>query len=449
MTTRSQDNDVRKTATLVFAIVAMAFGLVAVIVAGQAMNRSDSAKEAALTAGGGTQVTLSEFKITPATIDVAKGGSIVVTNNGTVTHNLGVKGTNLKTEMLAPGTSAKLDLGSLKAGSYTAYCQVPGHAEAGMTAQLTVGGSSGGMNMGSSSGSAAASSGMTNDQMDAQMAALDKTYPAKTEGLGAQLLAPKILPDGTKEFDLDAKIVQWEVQPGKKVEAWTYNGTVPGPTIKVNDGDKVRVVVKNDLPESTTVHWHGIIVPNAMDGVPNFTQPPIKPGQTFTYEFTAHGPAVGMYHSHDHAEKQVPNGMAGAFLIGEEPVPPGVTVSQEIPMVLDDAGTIGLSINGKAYPATAPIQAKLGDWVEIHYFNEGLQIHPMHLHGLAQTVIAKDGYPVPQPYEADTVLIAPGERYTVLVHADQPGVWAFHCHILTHAESDTGMMGMVTAMIVK
>jgi FtsP/CotA-like multicopper oxidase with cupredoxin domain len=391
-------------------------------------------------------VTLSEFKINPSMINVATGGSIVVTNSGSVTHNLGVKGTSLKTEMLAPGKSGKLDLKSLKSGTYTVYCQVPGHAEAGMTAMLHVGAGAG---SDPSTSSASGSSGMTAAQMDAAMLATDKQFPAKTEGLGAQPLAPKILPDGTKQFDLDAKIVQWEISPGKKVEAWTYNGTVPGPTIRVAIGDKVRVVLKNDLPESTVLHFHGLIVPNAMDGVPDITQPPIKPGQSFSYEFVAQGPAVGMYHSHQDAAKQVTNGMAGAFYVGDVPLPSGVNVSQNLPMVLDDAGTIGLTLNGKSYPATAPIQAKLGDWVEVSYFNEGLQIHPMHLHGLPQLVIAQDGFALPQPYQADTVMVAPGQRITVLVHADQPGVWAFHCHILTHAENDTGMFGMVTAMIVQ
>ena len=234
------------------------------------------------------------------------------------------------------------------------------------------------------------------------------------------------------------------------MEAWTYNGTVPGPTIKVAVGDKVRVVLKNQLPESTVMHFHGLEVPNAMDGVPDITQPPIKPGQSFTYEFVAKGPAVGMYHSHYDAAKQVTNGMAGAFFVGDMPLPAGTGApAQQVPMVLNDAGTIGLTINGKSYPATAPIQAKLGDWIEVHYFNEGLQIHPMHLHGLPQKVIAQDGFPLPQPYQADTVMVAPGQRITVLVHATDPGVWAFHCHILTHAENDTGMFGMVTALIVK
>jgi FtsP/CotA-like multicopper oxidase with cupredoxin domain len=155
-----------------------------------------------------------------------------------------------------------------------------------------------------------------------------------------------------------------------------------------------------------------------------------------------------MYHSHHHAEHQVPDGLIGALLIGDEPVPAGVTVSQEVPMVLNDAGVIGLTLNGKSFPATAPVIAKRGEWVEIHYMNEGLQIHPMHLHGLPQLVIAKDGFPI-TPYQADTISVAPGERYTVLVHATDPGVWAWHCHILTHAERADGMFGMVTTFIVQ
>jgi FtsP/CotA-like multicopper oxidase with cupredoxin domain len=271
-----------------------------------------------------------------------------------------------------------------------------------------------------------------------------------TKGVGAQVLQPTVLPDGTKQFKLTAAVTPWEVSPGKTVQAWTYNGTVPGPTIHVNPGDHVQVVLDNQLPESTAIHFHGITVPNAMDGVPDVTQPPVKPGQSFTYDFVASTtPEVGMYHSHHHAEHQVPDGLMGAFLIGEEPTPAGVTPTQEFPMVLNDAGVIGLTLNGKSFPATAPVVANQGDWVEVHYMNEGLQIHPMHLHGLAQLVVAKDGYPVPAPYDVDTLTVAPGERYTVLVHATSPGVWAWHCHILSHAEGANGMFGMVTAFVVK
>jgi FtsP/CotA-like multicopper oxidase with cupredoxin domain len=156
-----------------------------------------------------------------------------------------------------------------------------------------------------------------------------------------------------------------------------------------------------------------------------------------------------MYHSHHHAEHQVPDGLTGAFIVGEEPNPVGVTPTQELPMVLNDAGVIGLTLNGKSFPATAPVVAHQGDWVEIHYMNEGLQMHPMHLHGLPQLVVAKDGFPVPNPYRVDTLDVAPGERYTVLVQASAPGVWAWHCHILSHAEGANGMFGMVTAFVVQ
>jgi manganese oxidase len=105
-----------------------------------------------------------------------------------------------------------------------------------------------------------------------------------------------------------------------------------------------------------------------------------------------------------------------------------------------------LTLNGKSFPATAPVVTNLGDYVMVHYLNEGMMAHPMHLHGMVQKIIAKDGIPLAQPYEAE---VSPGERYTALIHADTPGVWAWHCHILTHAESAQGMFGMVTAMIVK
>lgn len=118
-------------------------------------------------------------------------------------------------------------------------------------------------------------------------------------------------------------------------------------------------------------------------------------------------------------------------------------------MVLNDAGTIGLSLNGKSFPATEPYFATVGDWVVIHYYNEGLQVHPMHLHQFPQLVFAKDGFPLETPYWADTVNVAPGERYSVLVNIDRAGVWVWHCHVLTHVERATGMFGMVTAFIVE
>src|SRR5690606_19896074 len=163
------------------------------------------------------------------------------------------------------------------------------------------------------------------------------------------------------------------------------------------------------------IHFHGVHdIPNRVDGVPDITQPPIKPGKTYDYRFVAKTQSVGMYHSHYNAQKQVVNGLLGPFLVGEVPTPNNIRPTQEIPMVLNDAGSIGLSINGKSFPATAPIVANVGDWIEIHYMNEGLMVHPMHTHGFEQWVIARDGIKLDSPYYADTLNIAPGERFTVL-----------------------------------
>jgi FtsP/CotA-like multicopper oxidase with cupredoxin domain len=440
-------------ATMVFTFLTLVLAFCALAAAGMAMSKSNDAEEAAAKANG-TPVTLTEFAIDPSMLDVSAGGTLTVHNEGTAVHNLRVADTDLGTPDLQAGGTASLDLSSLKPSNYTVFCSIPGHRAAGMEAMLMLGTMRGSASSGHTAAATGGENTPQNDNLDLQQKAPVDAYVgqltkgANTRGVGAQLLEPKVLPDGTKEFDLTTKVVDWEVEPGKTVQAWTYNGTVPGPTIKVQPGDRVRVVLDNQLPESTAIHFHGIDTPNAMDGVPYVTQDPVKPGETFTYEFVAHGPAVGTYHSHHHAEHQVPDGLMGAFLIGDETVPPGVTVSQTVPMVLNDAGVIGLSLNGKSFPATAPVVVKQGDWVEVQYMNEGLQIHPMHLHGLPQLVIAKDGFPI-APYQVDTLSVAPGERYTVLVHATNPGVWAWHCHILTHAEREDGMFGMVTTFIVQ
>ena len=459
-----RDREAVGTAGMALALVALMFGFLAVVVAAHADNRKIGAP------AGAVQVTLSEFAITPASISAPIDGKLTVTNSGSAVHNFNVSGTNIHTKDLQPGTTTTVDLKGIKAGTYTVFCAIPGHQAAGMQGTLVIGGSgapsssAGGMeNMDFNSMTPQQLSAM-NDKMDAAMLKPVNMYVAQlkngpnTKGVGNQPLTPKILPDGTKEFHLTAELANWEVQPGKTVRAWTFNGTVPGPMIKVNVNDKVRVVVQNKLPMSTGVHFHGLEVPFNMDGVPDVTQAPIKPGESFNYEFSINKPELGMYHSHHDAQVQVPNGMLGIFQVGDPAIPPNTgPVTQTVPMVLNDAGVVGLSLNGKSFPATAPIIAHVGEWVEINYFNEGLQIHPMHLHGLPQLVIGEDGYPVPAPYTLDTLMIAPGQRFTTLVHVtsnflgpnNTPGIWAFHCHILTHAEGPNGMFGMVTTFIVE
>jgi plastocyanin len=429
-------------AALAFVASAVTFGF------GARANDGDSTGVSSGGAATTASLVLSEFAITPASITVGVDGSLEVTNEGTIEHDTAVKGNEdaFKLPLIAPGDSATLDLRGLPAGTYDLYCTVPGHEAAGMKATLVISESGAG---GGDTAAPPTTAAMTAEEMDASAHGRAAAFPEATEGEGGQVLEPTILPDGTKEFDLTVDVIQWEVEAGKFVEAWAYNKQIPGPTLKVNDGDKLRINVTNNLDESTTVHWHGVDVPNEMDGVPDVTQPQIKVGETYTYEFTVTGPAVGMYHSHSNSQKQVPMGLSAGMIIASLPVPAGVTVSQEIPFIVNDGGQLGFTINGKAFPATKPISAKVGETILVHYFNEGLQAHPMHLHGPTQTVIAKDGHPLPAPYEADTILVGPGERYSVLVTPNRPGLWAWHCHILTHAEAPEGLMGMTTVLIVE
>jgi len=296
--------------------------------------------------------------------------------------------------------------------------------------------------------------------MDKMMEEVAMQFPAKTNGSGNEELAFTLSSDGYKVFELVAKVIPWEVEPGKIVDGWSYNGMIPGPVMHVAVGDKVRINLKNELPESTSLHLHGIRVPNGMDGVDPYTQKAITPGESFVYEFTALEPSVGMYHSHHNAQIQVPNGLAGALLIGDwkelaMQAAGGRTkdadnkAEQEVVMVLNDSGTIGLSLNAKSFPATAPYSLGVNETIVVHYYNEGSLTHPMHLHQPAGLVVGHDGHVLESPYWADTVNVAPGERWTVVYTAKDAGVWAWHCHILTHAETPTGMRYMVTALIVK
>jgi FtsP/CotA-like multicopper oxidase with cupredoxin domain len=440
----------------VFALLGLLFAFFALWMAAHALGRSNDAKTEA-TKANSPKVTETEFKLDPNAVVAVVDGSITVENAGKIVHNLQLTSTDKKTGDIQPGQSKLLSLKGLKAGTYEMYCAIPGHASSGMKGTVTIG--KGGMAGGTSAAEEAAirraNAGQDASAKAAVLAYVDqlKNGP-NTKGLGNQPLAPKILADGTKEFDLTAEIVDWEVSPGKTVRAWTYNGTVPGPMIQVNPGDKVKIHLQNDLPQSTEIHFHGLEVPVSQDGVPYVTNKgPVLPGESRDYIFTAQStPATGMYHSHHDAEHQVPDGLVGAFLVGGEPIPGGFSAPPQgnQMMVLNDAGAIGLSLNGKSFPATLPVMAKVGETVEVTYYNEGLQIHPMHLHGIPQTVIAQDGFPLPQPHQEDTVMVAPGQRVTVLIKptAAQTGVWAYHCHILNHAEASDGMFGMVTTFIV-
>jgi FtsP/CotA-like multicopper oxidase with cupredoxin domain len=285
------------------------------------------------------------------------------------------------------------------------------------------------------------------DAMDAMHEKVMQAFPAPTSGKGNQVITPRI-EKGVKIYELTAREIDWETEPGKKVKAWAYNDQVPGPQIRAREGERVRIVLKNELPESTSIHFHGLEIPNDQDGVTFMTQPPIKPGETYTYEFIVPNSGSHMYHSHHDSAKQVGMGLLGAFIVEPKRKRAIEHADVDYVMILND-GYHGYTLNGKGFPATEPIKAKVGQRVRIRYMNEGMMIHPMHLHGMHMTVIDKDGWPQPQPWKCDTLNIAPGERWDVIVNCTNPGSWAFHCHILPHAESEHGMYGMVTALIVE
>lgn len=276
---------------------------------------------------------------------------------------------------------------------------------------------------------------------------------ATTLPLGNQPLEPRLDGD-TKVFELTIDKISHQIDALKDpIDALGYNGTWPGPRLSVVEGDKVRAVFTNNLDETTGVHFHGQRVPNAMDGVPHVTQEPIKPGETFTYEFTARVPGSHMYHSHHNATDQVGRGLLGAFIVEPRDAAQRYDrlygATQDIVWVSNDA-LGGFTINGRGFPATAPIVAQLGETIVIRFMNEGNMMHPWHLHGMPMRVVARDGYALGSAaFTCDTLGVNPGERWDVVIECDEPGAWAFHCHILPHAEGMDGMFGMVTALVVQ
>jgi len=280
--------------------------------------------------------------------------------------------------------------------------------------------------------------------------------PDATARRGGQTLEHTV-ENGVWVFNLEATPVRWEILPGTRVTAWTYNGTVPGPEIRVPYGQRVRIEVKNGLPDETTVHWHGIDVPNAMDGVPDVTQEPIEPGGDFTYEFDAlpagRDSAGGtfLYHSHVDEDRQFGLGLSGAFVIEPKKqqrydVEKTVVIQEwtlnpmsgETWPAMEMTGMLPnfFTLNGKSYPATETVKMKVGQKALFRLVGAGSFSHPMHLHGTDFTVVAKDGHPLASPFEADVIQVGSGERYDIAFSPARPGKWVFHCHIGHHLTND-------------
>ena len=258
------------------------------------------------------------------------------------------------------------------------------------------------------------------------------------------------LDGGVKVFNLTIDKIDQKIDEMKPpVPALGYNRQWPGPTIRVNEGDRVRAIFRNNMDEATGVHFHGVEFDDFFqDGVPFVTQKPFGPGESYTYEFTAGRPGSLMYHSHHNATDQVGRGLLGPFIVDPKSPTPEEKVDREYTWISNDA-LGGFTINGHGFPATVPILAAVGEKVLIRFMNEGVMMHPWHSHGYRMRIIARDGYRLGSAaFDCDTLAVNPGERYDAVIAVDRPGVWAFHCHILPHVEGSDGMFGMVNTLIV-
>ncbi len=253
-----------------------------------------------------------------------------------------------------------------------------------------------------------------------------------------------------KVFRLTIDEMDWAIdEKMPTVAALGYNKQWPGPTIRATEGDKLRVIFKNNLKETSSVHFHGEEFADFFqDGIPFVTQLPIIPGEEYAYEFTAKRPGSLMYHSHHNATDQVGRGLLGAFVV--EPRKPAADDKFDRDYVWISNDTLGgFTINGHGFPAVVPVLAAVGETVRVRFMNEGGMMHPWHSHGYRMKVVARDGYPLGSAsFDCDTLGVNPGERFDVNIVADRPGIWAFHCHILSHVEGADGMFGMVSTLIV-
>jgi FtsP/CotA-like multicopper oxidase with cupredoxin domain len=257
-----------------------------------------------------------------------------------------------------------------------------------------------------------------------------------------------------KVFTLVAEPVKQDVLPGKVFDLWGYNGSAPGPTIEVVEGDRVRVLFENRLPEPTTVHWHGLEVPIEMDGVPAISQPEVPPGGRFTYEFTLHQHGTFFYHSHGAMQEMM--GMLGLFIIHPRTAY-APAVQKDFALVLQEYAVLPnntipnslsmefnwLTFNGKAAPATTPMVVRLGERVRLRLVNLGMDHHPIHLHGMQFEVTGTEGGRIPEPlwYPQNTVLVGVAQARVIEFDAKFPGDWMLHCHLPHH------MMNQMVSMV--
>lgn len=277
---------------------------------------------------------------------------------------------------------------------------------------------------------------------------------------------------GVKYFELIAEEVTQEILPGVIIKAWGYNGSTPGPTIQVYQGDYVNIRVYNNLPEPTSVHWHGLQVPNVMDGVPDVQPSPrIDPGYYFDYQFRIIDlPGTHMYHTHFNAHKQQMMGLEGGLVILD---PYREDINKDFYYMLqefmvedmpEEKVQLGIykinpmahdfnffTMNGKCFPFTTSIEADYGDIIRVRFANSMMDAHPMHLHGHQFMIKASDGNELPYCIKKNTIDVASGETWDVEFAATNPGIWPLHCHIPHHMTNNMTEPsgGMFTSVSIK
>lgn len=289
-----------------------------------------------------------------------------------------------------------------------------------------------------------------------------------------------------KVFHLYAGDLTQEISQGKTLYSWGYGlwdeknnkpasaPSVPGPEIRVKEGDHVKVVFHNKQKEPHTIHFHGIDNSFQGDGTPGVSQNEVKDGETFTYEFDATKAGTFFYHCHVEPDRHPEMGLYGAFIV--EPKQPKTNYDGEFVLMLGErdsklslaegseagqfVGTAAehqkldgeydtldrhpefYTINGKSDPDIPPLKVKKDGKYLIRLVNAGSDVHSIHLHGHHFQVVATDGRNIPSPETKDTVTIGPGERYDLALTADNPGAWPLHCHMGPH-----GTHGMHTFLV--
>jgi FtsP/CotA-like multicopper oxidase with cupredoxin domain len=316
-------------------------------------------------------------------------------------------------------------------------------------------------------------------------------------------LTPELITEKGKKikvFRLTVEDAAMEVYPGTFFEGWGFNGSIPGPTIRVTEGDRIRVILTNKTKDFHTLHVHGQRKPVVMDGVPYVGQAPVGPDESYTYEFTVETPGTSWYHCHVDSAHHVDMGMYGAFIV--EPKREKLKYDREYVLVLDEFPTghvhvhheagdtemegheehgvvtehkgepvhehpgekkkrdwypetynpytplfNAFTINGKSFPYTQPLDVREGERVRIRLINVGYEPHYIHTHAHKFLVTHRDGLPLREQFKLDTVEVGPGQRVDILLIADNPGVWPIHCHRLNHVANDNvypgGMMGHI------